>query len=243
MRTRPILAVLASSLLAAGLAAPGAAHARPSGHPHETKQATAVGGGGAVASADLDASKAGIAVLRHGGNAIDAAVATASTLGVTEPFVAGPGGGGYMVIYLARQHRVLVLDGREKCPASCTTQQFIDPDTGTPLPFEEARRSGLSVGVPGMVATWAKAVRHFGRHSFGADLHPAIRVARRGFTIDDNFNEQEQVSLADLQTFRSQPQAVPDPGRSAAAGRQPAAQPGSRAYLSQAGRARPALPL
>jgi gamma-glutamyltranspeptidase/glutathione hydrolase len=202
VRIRPTLAVLAASLLTAGLATAGSAGAHPTGHPKETKQPTAVGRGGAVASADLDASKAGIKVLRHGGNAIDAAVATASTLGVTEPFVAGPGGGGYMVIYLARQHRVLVLDGREKCPASCTTQQFIDPNTGQPLPFEEARRSGLSVGVPGMVATWAKAVRNFGRHSFAADLHPAIHIAKRGFTIDGNFNMQEQVALADLQTFR-----------------------------------------
>jgi gamma-glutamyltranspeptidase/glutathione hydrolase len=168
-----------------------------------TKQAVAIGSGGAVASADLDASKAGVDVLRRGGNAIDAAVAVASTLGVTEPFVAGPGGGGYMVIYLAREHRVLVLDGRETCPASCTQQQFIDPSTGKPLPFEQARRSGLSVGVPGMVATWATAVGQYGRMPFGADIQPAIGVARRGFVIDANFNQQEQASLPDLQTFSS----------------------------------------
>jgi gamma-glutamyltranspeptidase/glutathione hydrolase len=163
----------------------------------------ATGAGGAVASADLDASKAGVDVLRHGGNAVDAAVATATTLGVTEPFVAGPGGGGYMVIYLAKQHRVVVLDGRETCPASCTDQQFIDPSTGTPLPFEQARRSGLSVGVPGQVGTWSSAVKRYGQKSFSSDLQPAIAVAKRGFSIDSNFNQQEQSSLADLQTFSS----------------------------------------
>jgi gamma-glutamyltranspeptidase / glutathione hydrolase len=197
---RRVLAVLAASTLASSLAATPAVAAAAT---TETKQPVAIGSGGAVASADLDASKAGIAVLRRGGNAIDAAVAVASTLGVTEPFVAGPGGGGYMVIYLARQHRVVVLDGRETCPASCTSQMFIDPSTGTPLPFEQARRSGLSVGVPGMVATWADAVRMWGRSSFGADLQPAIGVAQRGFTIDGNFNQQEQASLADLRTFSS----------------------------------------
>ena len=193
-------ALLVAPLL---LAAPAAGARARRQRAREPKQPVATGSGGAVASADLDASKAGIAVLRKGGNAIDAAVATASTLGVTEPFVAGPGGGGYMVIYLAKQHRVITLDGRETCPASCTDQQFIDPSTGKPLPFEEARRSGLSVGVPGMVATWAKAVRQYGRHSFGADLKPAVGVAERGFTIDSNFNQQERVALADLQTFKS----------------------------------------
>ncbi|HKC29123.1 MAG TPA: gamma-glutamyltransferase [Jatrophihabitans sp.] len=202
-----LLRTALAGVLVLAVTTPTAAQAagRPQGgHDHRaTKQAVAIGSGGAVASADLDASKAGIEVLRRGGNAIDAAVAVASTLGVTEPFVAGPGGGGYMVIYLARQHRVLVLDGRETCPASCTSQQFIDPTTGKPLPFEEARRSGLSVGVPGMVATWASAVGRYGRIPFGADLQPAIGVARRGFVVDANFNQQEQASLPDLQTFSS----------------------------------------
>jgi gamma-glutamyltranspeptidase/glutathione hydrolase len=207
MRVRPVVSAIgAAVLVGTGLGVAGSASAhRPTDAavPQAAKQATAVGSGGAVASADLDASKAGIAVLRRGGNAIDAAVATASTLGVTEPFVAGPGGGGYMVIYLAREHRIVALDGRETCPALCTTQRFIDPATGQPLPFEQARRSGLSVGVPGMVATWAAAINHYGRHSFAADLQPAVRVAQHGFRIDANFNQQEQSALADLQTFAS----------------------------------------
>jgi len=73
-----------------------------------------------VASAEFNASKAGIKTLRAGGNAIDAAVAVASTLGVTEPFVAGPGGGGFMAIYLAKTHQVVTIDGREMCAAACT---------------------------------------------------------------------------------------------------------------------------
>jgi gamma-glutamyltranspeptidase/glutathione hydrolase len=161
----------------------------------------ATGTGGAVASADLDASQAGIKVLRNGGNAIDAAVAMASTLGVTEPFVAGPGGGGYFVVYLAATHQVITLDGREECPAGCSPTMFIDPATGQPMPFEHARRSGISVGVPGMVATWAQAVQKWGVNSFSTDLKPAINVAERGFTIDQAFQDQEKASLPDLQTF------------------------------------------
>lgn len=203
MRTRllPVVAVTAvtAAVLTPAAAAPrhraGAAGTQPG------KQAVAVGTGGAVASTDLDASRAGIAVLRTGGNAIDAAVAVASTLGVTQPFVAGPGGGGYMVIYLARTHQVVTIDGREMCPSACTPQLFLDPQTGLPLAFEAARRSGLSMGVPGQVATWTTAVQRYGRSTFAADLAPAVRVARTGFTVSPDFVQQEQEALPDLQSF------------------------------------------
>src|SRR6202043_206357 len=82
----------------------GARAAAGQGLGSPVPEPVAVGTGGAVASMDTDATQAGIDVLAHGGNAIDAAVATASTLGVTIPFVAGPGGGGVMGIYLARTH-------------------------------------------------------------------------------------------------------------------------------------------
>jgi gamma-glutamyltranspeptidase/glutathione hydrolase len=167
--------------------------------PSSAASPVATGRGGAVSSVDRDASVAGISVLRRGGNAVDAAVAVASTLGVTEPFVAGPGGGGFMVIYLARQHRVVTIDGRETCPSSCTPDLFME--NGQPLPFEEARHSGLAVGVPGMVDTWGRAVHRYGRRSLAADLRPAIRTARRGFRIDRTFRQETRESLADLQAF------------------------------------------
>ncbi len=200
MRSRRAFTAVAAIVLATALVAPQTA---AGSRPGYVKQPVATGTGGAVASAEFNASKAGISVLKSGGNAIDAAVAVASTLGVTEPFVAGPGGGGYMVIYLAASHRVVTIDGREKCPARCTSQLFIDPATGQPLAFEDARHSGLSVGVPGMAATWADAVRAYGKRSFGADLQPAVRVARAGFPVTSNFVQQEQASLPDLQAFTS----------------------------------------
>ncbi len=203
MRTRLLTASAAVAALAtATLVSTGSsAAAGPESHPNYHKQPVATGSGGAVASAEFNASKAGIEILKSGGNAIDAAVAVASTLGVTEPFVAGPGGGGFMLVYLAKTHQVVTIDGREMCPAGCNPQFFIDPNTGKPLAFEDARRSGLSVGVPGMVATWAKAVQQYGKKSFGADLKPAIEVAEHGFPVTADFNQQEQKSLADLQTF------------------------------------------
>src|ERR1035437_8102004 len=200
MRARPVVVV---TVLAAIIASLGAASPSPLRPSHDVKEPVAVGTGGAVASAEFNASEAGIPTLRSGGNAIDAAVAVASTLGVTEPFVAGPGGGGFMAIYLAKTHQVVTIDGREMCAAACTPRLFIDPATGTPLAFEDARHSGLSVGVPGMVATWDKAVRNYGTRSFAADLGPAIGVAQRGFNITPDLVLAERAALQDLQAFTS----------------------------------------
>jgi gamma-glutamyltranspeptidase/glutathione hydrolase len=184
----------------AWVAAPAAASTarQGSGYPDEP---VAVGTGGAVASMDVGASGAGIDVLRRGGNAVDAAVATASALGVTVPFVAGPGGGGFMVIYDARTHRVTTIDGRETCPAACTSTMFIDPTTGMPMNYTAASDQPLSTGVPGQLATWASAVRDYGRLSLGADLQPAIDVARRGFAVNFDFNQLEQSGLSTLQAY------------------------------------------
>jgi gamma-glutamyltranspeptidase/glutathione hydrolase len=150
---------------------------------------------------DVGASQAGIDVLKRGGNAVDAAVATASSLGVTVPWVAGPGGGGFMVIYNARTHSVTTVDGRETCPAACTSTMFLDPNTGKPQDYTTASDQPLATGVPSNVATWATALHNFGRLSLSDDLRPAIQVARRGFTVNFDFNQLEQSSLSTLQAY------------------------------------------
>src|SRR4051812_36388623 len=112
----------------------------------QQKQPTAVGSGGAAASVDLDGTRAAIRALRHGGNAVDAAVAAAGVLGVTEPYSCGIGGGGFMVIRTAKG-KVTTIDGREESPATMTPTSFWE--NGAPLPFDDARFSGISAGVPG----------------------------------------------------------------------------------------------
>jgi gamma-glutamyltranspeptidase/glutathione hydrolase len=195
------IATLVVAGCAAVCAALPAAASAATRHEQSTTQPVAVGTGGAVASMDVGASRAGIDVLRRGGNAVDAAVATASALGVTVPWVAGPGGGGFMVIYNARTHTVTTVDGRETCPAACTSTMFLDPSTGQPMGYTAASDQPLSTGVPSNVATWATAARDFGRLSLAQDLRPAINVARRGFAVNSDFNQLEQSSLSTLQAY------------------------------------------
>ncbi|MFC4906735.1 gamma-glutamyltransferase [Actinomadura gamaensis] len=194
-------AATAAAVAVAALAVPGRAAAAPSApvpapRPPDGKQAVATGYGGAVSSVDLDASRSALEVLRHGGNAFDAAVAATATLGVTEPYVSAIGGGGYFTYYDARSRRVYTIDGREKAPKAMKETSFIDPATGKPLPFDQAVTSGLSVGVPGTVAQWDTGLRRFGTRSMASLLQPAIRVAEHGFTVDQEFQDQTAVNEA-----------------------------------------------
>ncbi len=178
--------------LAAALAA-GSLVATTTAGPSSAKGggSTSYGYGGAVSSVDANASRIGLEVLRKGGNAADAAVATASALGVAEPYSAGIGGGGYFVYYDARTHKVSTIDGRETAPAGITHDAFIDPATGGPYAFTpQLVSSGVAVGVPGTLATWDSALKRFGTRSLARTLAPSIELARKGFVVDDTFRNQ-----------------------------------------------------
>jgi gamma-glutamyltranspeptidase/glutathione hydrolase len=181
------VAVIAALSLTAGLVAV-AAPSQAAGPP---KRPTASGSGGAVTSVDPYATRVGLRVLRAGGNATDAAVATAAALGVTEPFSAGIGGGGYFVHYSAKTGRVQTIDGRETAPAAMPRDAFVDPATGKPYNFSpELVTSGVSVGVPGTLATWQRALDRWGTRSLAKSLRPAARLAQRGFEVDATFRGQ-----------------------------------------------------
>ena len=158
---------------------------RPGKPPVKTP--TAIGSKGAAATVDVLATDAAIDMLRKGGNAVDATVAAAGVLGVTEPFSAGIGGGGFMVIR-TRHGKVTTIDGRETAPAAMRPDSFFE--NGAPLPFADARWSGLSAGVPGTVATWEYALERYGTKSLRKTLEAGIDVARRGFAVDQTFFDQ-----------------------------------------------------
>ncbi|MER5883041.1 gamma-glutamyltransferase [Streptomyces sp. NPDC001941] len=197
VRHATVLAV-AATVLSVGAAAPPTA-APPAGAAAPAKVPVAVGYGGAVASVDADASAAGIEVLRKGGNAVDAAVATAAALGVTEPYSAGIGGGGYFVYYDAASRRVRTIDGRETAPRSADEKLF--QEDGKPIPFDEGVTSGLSVGTPGTPATWQTALDAWGSRSLGQLLKPAEKLARDGFRVDETFRSQTAGNEARFRDF------------------------------------------
>ncbi|MFF2495390.1 gamma-glutamyltransferase [Agromyces sp. NPDC058064] len=205
---RSIIAIVAAVSLAA-FAAPTAASAGSTtaagtavtGRPAPPAPSTSTGFGGAVSSVDASASAVGLEVLRDGGNAVDAAVATAAALGVTEPYSAGIGGGGYLVYFDAATGEVTTIDGRETAPAAMPSDAFIDPATGAPYAFADAVSSGLSVGTPGTLATWEAALDEFGTTSLRDALQPAILLATRGFVVDQTFRDQTLANQARFAAF------------------------------------------
>ncbi len=183
-------AALGAATLAVSAAVVGTAPASAA-PPQEDKVPTAVGYGGAISTVDPEASRVGLEVLRKGGNAVDAAVAAAAALGVTEPYSAGIGGGGYFVHYDAQTGAVETIDGRETAPANMPRDAFIDPGTGEPFPFTpELVTSGVSVGTPGTPATWEVALERWGTYSLKKALRPATQLAHRGFVVDQTFHDQ-----------------------------------------------------
>jgi len=181
-----------SALVLGLLATPAPAAPAPPAGAVLSSHATATGTGGAAATVDVLATEAAIATLRRGGNAIDAAVTAAAVLGVTEPFSCGIGGGGFMVVYRADTGAVTTIDHRETAPAAMHPRSFqVD---GTPLPFNDARYSGLSAGVPGTVRGWEMALARYGTMSLADVLGPAVDVARDGFLVDQVFHNQVQAN-------------------------------------------------
>ena len=136
----------------------------------------------AVSSADPRATAAGIAMLRQGGNAMDAIAATLLALAVVEPQSSGIGGGGFLVYQPAKGGVPLTFDGREKAPMAVTQDLFMGAD-GKKQPFGQAYPGGKSVGVPGNIAMLALAHAKQGKLTWAALFQPAIALARGGYKV------------------------------------------------------------
>jgi gamma-glutamyltranspeptidase/glutathione hydrolase len=135
---------------------------------------------GMVASTSEIASRVGVEVMQHGGNAVDAAVAVGLALAVTYPAAGNLGGGGFMLIRLA-DGRATMVDYREMAPARAHRDMYLD-EKGNVVP--EASTVGYrAVGVPGTVAGFALALEKFGTRTFAELARPAERLAREGFRL------------------------------------------------------------
>ena len=135
-----------------------------------------------VAAAHPLAVEAGLEMLRRGGTAVDAAIAVQMVLGVVEPHASGIGGGGFLLHYDGTSRGITVYDGRETAPAGASPTMFLSPD-GKPLGYREAVASGLSVGVPGLMAMLELAHKEKGKLAWGDLFAPAIAAARDGFAV------------------------------------------------------------
>jgi gamma-glutamyltranspeptidase/glutathione hydrolase len=135
----------------------------------------------AIASANAQATDAGMEVLAAGGNAFDAAIAVSATLGLVEPESSGIGGGGFFLLYVAAEDRYVFVDARERAPLAATRDMFLD-ENGAPV----RRRSidgPLAAAIPGLPAGLVHLATKYGRLPLQKSLAPAIRLAREGWTF------------------------------------------------------------
>ncbi len=137
--------------------------------------------GAAVASAHTLASEAGMEMLRHGGNAFDAAVAVSSVLSVVEPISSGLGGGGFFLLHDAKTGKDIFIDARETAPAAATQAEYLDAKGD--FDRDRATNGPWSAGIPGLPAGLVHMASNYGRLPLKTSLGPAIRIARDGFPV------------------------------------------------------------
>ena len=173
-RLRPISFFLAIALLL------GACGEKP--EPHEIKRGL-IAEKAMVVSAREEASKIGLEIIRKGGNAFDAMMATEMALAVAYPFAGNLGGGGFMVYRMA-DGTVGSIDYREKAPLAATKDMFLD-ENGEFVP-QLSQQSALASGVPGTIAGVFEAQEKFGKLTPAEILRPVIDLAQKGFVVTEN---------------------------------------------------------
>ena len=142
-------------------------------------------GTAAIASAHPLATEAGMRILEKGGNAFDAAIAVAASLGVVEPYSAGIGGGGFWLLYDAEQKRYHFVDARETAPGSFHRDYYLNEDGS--VNRDKAVNGPTAGGIPGQPAAFAYLAEHYGRLPLTESLKDAIHQARNGFEIDEHY--------------------------------------------------------
>jgi len=190
---RPLLALVVCCLFAATGCA--AELRQPQSQPWAK-----VGRLGMVASDSAYASRAGAEVLRSGGNAVDAAVATSLALAVTRPYSTGLGGGGFFMFRLAKTGEVFVLDARECAPAAATPDLFTKSRERWPGDPPLSRFGGLAAAVPGLLAGHAVLLERFGTRPLKDLVEPARTLAEDGFQIDADFRGAIRSTLQQIES-------------------------------------------
>lgn len=151
-----------------------------------------------VTSAHIDATNAGVEILKMGGNAIDAAVATALAISVVEPFSAGLGGGGFLLVHLAKDKKILALDFREVAPMLATETMYSEGNSK-----KSSVDGHFAVAVPGTVAGLYEVHSKYGKLPWRKLFEPAIELAKHGFSIDSKFTDLFEMAAKRLESNRT----------------------------------------
>lgn len=169
-----------------------------------------------IATANPQATAAGLAILKQGGSAVDAAIAAQMVLNLVEPQSSGIGGGAFLMHWDARRLSVVAHDGRETAPQAASERLFLDAD-GKALKFHDAVVGGRSVGTPGLLRMLENAHRQHGKLKWASLFQPAIRLADQGFAVSprlhhllsrDAFLKSDPVALRHFYDLAGQPHPV-----------------------------------
>jgi gamma-glutamyltranspeptidase/glutathione hydrolase len=172
---------------------------------------------GAVASAHPLATQAGIDILKQGGNAFDAAVATAAVLAVVEPYSAGMGGGGFWLLHDAKKQKDIFVDAREKAPLKAHRDMYLDEE-GMVIP-KLSINGPMAAAIPGQAAAFAHLAQKYGKLPLKDSLKAAIHVANNGFGVDHHYQKLAGYRLKALrqypaaaEVFLNEKQEIPEVG-------------------------------
>jgi len=198
MLRRMIRPLLAATLALIVLALPARALDLPEGESGLTAKPLVKAKKHMVVAAHPLAADAGLKMLRQGGSAIDAGIAAQMVLTLVEPQSSGIGGGAFMLYWEAAAETLTSYDGRETAPAGATPELFLDAN-GAPLPRDAAMHSGLSIGVPGVLAALKLVHDEYGKLPWAALFQPAIKIAREGFPVSPRLTKM--LSGTDPESF------------------------------------------
>ena len=151
----------------------------------------------AIASAHPLATRAGIDILKQGGNAFDAAIAVTATLAVVEPYSSGIGGGGFYLLHQARNNSAVMIDARERAPYRAHKNLYLD-EKGN-VKADASITGALSAGIPGIPAALVHLAQDYGKLKLSQSLAPAIKHAVNGFEVDEYYQRMASFRLKALQ--------------------------------------------
>tara|TARA_B100001059_G_scaffold234562_1_gene277476 strand:- start:3502 stop:5229 length:1728 start_codon:yes stop_codon:yes gene_type:complete len=171
----------------------------------------------AIASAHPLATQAGMDILEQGGNAFDAAIAVAASLGVVEPYSAGIGGGGFWLIHDAKSDKNIFIDAREKAPSAAHADLYLNEDGS--VNRDIAVNGALAAGIPGQAAAFVHLAEKYGQLPLKNSLAAAIQQANEGFPVYEHYQKLMSYRLKAIkryptsaQTFLDSEQKIPEVG-------------------------------